>query len=200
MAYPRRPRWRRISWTRSFPGWSGSSSSMTAPWKTSPARNFCITSAPVPSATGIMPHCVTSDSIMERTPGCETAMMRVLSLENGVGLERLRPGRFLQRNGDLEGRAAPVFALHPDVAAHHLRELAADGEAKSRPPILAGGRGIDLRKTTGRACRSCRPESRCRYRGPKRERRTRPPHFRRAVTEMLTSPFDVKRTAFARGD
>src|ERR1700761_4499170 len=68
------------------------------------------------------------------------------ALQNRIRLERLRPRRLLERNGHLERRAFALLALDPDVAAHHLGELAADGKAKARAAVLARGGIVDLRK------------------------------------------------------
>ena len=68
------------------------------------------------------------------------------ALQNFIRHERFRPGGLLERNGDLKGRAVTVFAFDPDVAAHELGELAADGEAEAGAAVLACGGGIDLRE------------------------------------------------------
>jgi hypothetical protein len=50
------------------------------------------------------------------------------------------------RQADGEGRALPRLAFDGDLAAHQAAEMLADGEAEAGATILAGGRGIGLRK------------------------------------------------------
>ena len=82
--------------------------------------------------------------------GSDTRMARGheerLALENRVRHERLGRQRLLHRDGDVEAGALALLALDPDVAAHHFRELAADGEAEAGAAEAARGRGVDLRE------------------------------------------------------
>ena len=67
-----------------------------------------------------------------------------LALEDRIGNERLGRQRFLEGNGNLKYGAFAFLAFDPDVAAHHLRQFAADGEAEAGAAIFARGGSIDL--------------------------------------------------------
>ena len=73
-------------------------------------------------------------------------MMQRFALENRIRHERLGRQRFLQRNRHMKARALALLAFHPDIAAHHFGQLAADGQAQAGAAELAGGGGIDLRE------------------------------------------------------
>ena len=50
-------------------------------------------------------------------------------------------------NGEMEMRALPNFAVHPDAAAMSFDEMLSDGKAQTRSTDLAGARDIDSVET-----------------------------------------------------
>ncbi len=51
-----------------------------------------------------------------------------------------------QLGGKAEGGALTVFALHPDLAAHHVDQFFADGQSQPGAAVFAGGGGVGLGK------------------------------------------------------
>src|SRR5947208_449869 len=49
----------------------------------------------------------------------------------------LSPGGNLGRNANREGRSLARFAMHGDIAAHHLAKLPRDGEAQAGAAVRA---------------------------------------------------------------
>ena len=87
---------------------------------------------------------------------------------------------FGQRQLDDEGRALAQLALDLDLAAHQLRQLAADGQAQPGAAEPPRGRGVGLGELLEQRARAGRPRCRCRCRTTGQHRRApRPAAARR---------------------
>ena len=99
------------------------------------------------------------------------------SVAVGRGVPRAR--RLLRDDLEVEGRALALLALHPERAAHQLRQALRDRKAQPGAAVAPCRRGVHLAERLEQPVHSLRRESRCRCPGRRSaaaaDRRLRPP-------------------------